>query len=54
MTTSTPDRQKGIEVLSEAIQAIEKTIKANEGLFAVQMPVSCLALSVSFDPEKKH
>jgi translation initiation factor 2 subunit 1 len=37
MTTSTPDRQKGIETLQDAIAAIQESIKGNGGIFSIQM-----------------
>jgi len=37
VTASTPERQEGIELVQEAINRIEKTIKSHGGSFNVQM-----------------
>lgn len=42
MTTSTPERQEGIQLLQKAIARIEETIKGLGGSFNVQMAVSIL------------
>ncbi|CAG0922376.1 unnamed protein product [Notodromas monacha] len=38
MTTSTPDRQNGIDVLTKAIEEISKAIKERGGNFTLQLP----------------
>jgi translation initiation factor 2 alpha subunit (eIF-2alpha) len=39
VTTSTPERQEGIDLLKKAINRIEETIKGLNGSFNVQMAV---------------
>ena len=46
MTTSTPEKQLGLDKLQEAIETIEATITKLGGVFKVQMPVSCFFLSL--------
>jgi translation initiation factor 2 alpha subunit (eIF-2alpha) len=40
VTTSTPERQEGIQLLQKAIARIEETIKGLGGSFNIQMAVS--------------
>ena len=40
VTTSTPERQEGIQLLQQTIARIEEVIKQHGGSFKVQMAVS--------------
>ena len=50
VTTTTMDREKGLELLTEALQKIESSIKNSGGIFTIQVAVNhCFRRNLEFE-----